>query len=214
MNVSHRQDVAEAPRAGRVLATAVLALVLAAQLMFVFVGLVGMALGGVSVWQFWLFVVVAVGVLWGLLWVTVAIIRRRQRPRAAVLALVAPVVDLALYAVVTGGLFAGSCTARETQIIDEVPPFGGADIEFGYEAQSGSCAGSLDVTATADEVTDHYERELDADGWNVVIEDVPAHGDDDTLVVKDLTASRGDERFTIALESYSGRVNAAIRIDA
>ncbi|HEX6131736.1 MAG TPA: hypothetical protein VF044_08375 [Actinomycetota bacterium] len=203
-----------ASNVGRVVTITLLTIAATAQLVFIFLGLVGMALGGVTAGEFGLFVLGTAAALWGIVWLAVAITRRRRRPRAALFAVVAPLVDLAIVAVITGGVFAGSCTEDETRIAEEIPPFGGGEIVYGYEAQSGSCAAGLDVTASAEDVLDHYERELEADGWGVVVEPTTTEGSDGSFAAFDLSAGRGDDRFTIALEAYQGRVSAAIRIDA
>lgn len=203
-----------ASNVGRVVTITLLTIAATAQLGFIFLGLVGMALGGVTAGEFGLFVMGTAAALWGIVWLAVAITRRRRRTRWALFALAAPVVDLAVVAVIAGGVLAGSCAEEEIRIAEDIPPFGGGEIVYGHEAQSGSCAGVLDVTATPEEVLDHYERELEADGWGVVVERAATEGPDGSFAAFDLSAGRGDDRFTIALEAYRGRVSAAIRIDA
>jgi hypothetical protein len=198
----------------RIVAIAVLTTAAAAQLGFILLGLVGMGLGGVTAGQFAIFVVGTAAALWAIVWLAVAITRRRRPPRAALFALAVPLLDLALVAAITGGVLAGSCTDEEVRIAQDIPSYGGGEIAYAYEAASGSCAGALDVAATADEVLEHYRRELEVDGWGVVVERVRTEGPDASFAAFDLSAGRGDDRVTIALEAYQGRVSAAIRVDA
>ena len=71
------------------------------------------------------------------------------------------------------------------------------------------------MTATADEVVAHYRNELEGDGWTVAIDDVPtAAPEGEAVDTRELRAERDGAVFTIALESWSGRTSAAIRVDA
>lgn len=199
----------------RVVAIVVLGILLLGQLVFTLIGLVGFGLGGGSGLEFWLFVVVAVGVLLALLWLLVAVIGRRVRPAKACFAVVAPVLDVAIAALILSGSIGPSCSDQELAIIAEVPTYASADMTFEYESSSGACSGSLDVTASADEVLAHYRRELKRDGWTVAIDDVPTESPEGEPVdTRELQANRDGEVFAIALESWSGHTNAAIRVDA
>ncbi|MET0801325.1 MAG: hypothetical protein ABWZ53_09175 [Actinomycetota bacterium] len=196
-------------------AIVVLGILLLGQLVFTLIGLVGFGLGGGSGLEFWLFVVVAVGVLLALLWLLVAVIGRRVRPAKACFAVVAPVLDVAIAALILSGSIGPSCSDQELAIIAEVPTYASADMTFEYESSSGACSGSLDVTASADEVLAHYRRELKRDGWTVAIDDVPTESPEGEPVdTRELQANRDGEVFAIALESGSGHTNAAIRVDA
>jgi hypothetical protein len=208
---------ASAPVSGgwRVVAVVVLGVVLVGQLVFVLTGLLGFGLGGGSGLEIGLFAVVAVGVLVALMWLLIAVIGSRVRPATALLSLVAPVLDVALAALILSGSLGASCSDQELAILDEIPAYAGADPTFGYESSSGTCSGSIDVTATADEVLAHYQRELERDGWTLTIDDVPAASPEGGSVeTHELRANREGAVFTIALESWSGRTSAGIRVDA
>lgn len=202
----------------RVAAIVVLGVLLAGQLVFTLMGLLGFGLGGGSALEFGLFVVVAVGGLSTLLWLLSAVIGRRIRAAKALSALVAPVLDVAVAALILSGSLR-SCSDRELAIIAEIPTYAGAEMTFDYESSSGACSGSLDVTATADEVVAHYRSELERDGWTVAVGDVPTGSpagspEGERIDTRELHASRDGEGLTIALESWSGHTYAAIRVDA
>jgi hypothetical protein len=193
----------------------VLGVVAAAQLMFLLLSLILMALGGGTGLQFILLVIIEGGALSGILWLIVAIRRRRVKVGTAFLALAVPLADVVLVALLVAGFLGGSCTDEEVRLSNEIPSFGAVDIDFDYEAESGACAGSLAVTASADDVLAHYQRELEDDGWSVRVEETPAEpAEGEPVIVRELTAHRGTRLFTIALESSSGETTAAIRIDA
>lgn len=187
----------------------------AAHLMFLLGSLLFMALGGGTGWQFILVVGIGGGALSGILWLIVAISRRRVRVGTAFLALAVPLVDVVLVALLSAGFLGGSCTPEEVRLSHEIPTFRAVDMSFDYEAESGACAGSLDVTASADDVLGHYQRELEEDGWSVRIEETPAEtAEGEPVIARDLMAHRKSGLFTITLESFSGKTHAAIRIDA
>jgi hypothetical protein len=193
----------------------VLRVVAAAQLMFLLVSLLFMAFGGGTGSQFILLVIVGGGALSGILWLIVAIRRRRVRVGAALLALAVPLADVVLVALLSAGFLGGSCTDEELRLSNAIPTFGAVDMGFDYEAASGACVGSLEVTASADDVLAHYRRQLEEDGWSVRVEESPAEtAEGEPVIVRELTAHRGTGLFTIALESSSGETTAAIRIDA
>ena len=207
-------DTSPASWGWRVVAIVVLGVLLAGQIVFTLLGLLGFGLGGGSSLEIWLFVVVAVGVLLALLWLLMAVIRSSARPATALFGLVALLFDVGLAALILSGRLGPSCSDRELAIIAEVPPFAGDATTFEYESSSGACTSLLDVTATADEVLEHYRMELERDGWTVSVDDVPTEsqegGSTDT---RELRASREGEVFTVALESWSGRTSAAIRVN-
>jgi hypothetical protein len=113
------------------------------------------------------------------------------------------------------GLGGGSGPDRELAIIAEVPTYAGAEMAFEHEYSSGACSGYLDVMATADDVVEHYRIELERDGWTVAIDDVPTGSPEGEPVdTRELRAVRDGAEFTVALESWSGRTSAAIRVEA
>jgi hypothetical protein len=182
---------------------------------FTLVGLLGFGLGGGSGPEIGLFVLVAVGGCAALSWLLVAVVRRRVRPAMALVALSAPVLDIAIAAIILSGSLRPLCSDRELAIIAEVPTYAGAEVTFEHESATGACSGSLEVTATADEVVEHYRTELERDGWTVAIDDVAAGSPEGEPVdTRELRADREGEVFTVALESWSGRTSAAIRVYA
>ena len=200
----------------RVVAIVVLGVLLVGQLVFTLMGLLGFGLGGGSALEFGLFVVVAVGGLSTLLWLLIAVIGRRVRAAKALYALAAPVLDVALAALILSGSLRPSCSDHELAIIAEIPTYAGAEMTFEYESSSGACSGSLDVTATADEVLAHYRSELEEGGWTVAVGDMPTGSPEgEPIDTRELHASRRHgEVLTIALESWSGHTNTVIRVDA
>jgi len=199
----------------RVAAIVVLGALLIGQLAFTLIGLLGFGLGGGSGLEIAIFVLVAVGVLSALLWLLVAIIGRRVRPAGALFAFCASVLDVALAALLLSGSLRPACSNQELAIIAEVPTYAGSEMSFEHEYSSGACTGSLDVAATADEVVAHYRGELERDGWTVAIDDVPTgSAEGEPVDTRELRANHDGAVFTIALESWSGRTSAVIRVDA
>ena len=98
---------------------------LLAQLLFTLIVLLGFGLGGGSGPEIGIFVLVAVGVLSALLWLLVAVIGRRVRPAEALFAVVAPVLDVALAALILSGSLRPACSDQELAIIAEVRTYGG-----------------------------------------------------------------------------------------
>ena len=208
-------DASAGSEGWRVAAIVVIGALLLGQLVFTLIGLLGFGLGGGSGLEIGIFVLVALGVLSALLWLLIAVTGRRVRPAGALFALVAPVLDVALAALILSGSLRPSCSDQELAIIAEVPTYAGTEMTFEHEYSSGACSGSLDVMATADEVVAHYRGELERDGWTVAIDDVPtASPEGETVDTRELRANRDGAVFTIALESWSGRTIAAIRVDA
>src|SRR5262245_1755744 len=210
-----RPDVPDTPTHGRGVAVVLLLLALIAQVLFLLGGLIGVSLAGASGRGFGVFAVVTIGAGWALLWLVAAIVRGRLSPNRALFALVVPLVDvLVVTLVASGSVFGGGCSDRELAIIDEVAPYPGAAPAFGYEPGSGSCGASLELEAPPNDVLQHYRTELERDGWTVGITTVPSGSAGEPVTTKELTASRGGDAFTIALESSSGHTSAAIHIDA
>jgi hypothetical protein len=199
----------------RVAAIVALWALLLCQLAFTVIGLLGFGLGGGSGPEIGLFVLVAVGGFSALLWLLIAVVGRRARPAMALFALSAPVLDVALAALILSGSLRHTCSDRELAIIAEVPTYAGAEMAFEQEYSSGACSGYLDVMATADDVVEHYRIELERDGWTVAIDDVPTGSPEGEPVdTRELRAVRDGAEFTVALESWSGRTSAAIRVEA
>jgi hypothetical protein len=210
-----RPDIPGTSAHGRGVAIVLMVVALTAQVLFVLGGLVLLSLGGATGLGFGVFLLVAAGAGWALLWLVAAILRGRVPPNRALLALVVPLADVLIVVFLsTGTAFGGSCSERELAIIDEIAPYPGAAAAFDYESSSGACAASLEVAASPQEVLGHYRGELEDDGWTVLTEDVPAESEGEPVTVKELSAHRGSDSFTIALESYSGHTSAAIRVDA
>ncbi len=198
----------------RVAAIVVLGALLVGQLAFTMIGLLGFGLGGGSGLEIAIFVLVAVGVLSALLWLLIAVIGRRVPPAGALFALVAPLLDVALAALLLSGSLRPACSDQELAIIAEVPTYAGSEMTFEHEYSSGACTGSLDVVATGDEVLAHYRGELERDGWTVAIDGQTESPEGEPVDTRELRANRDGAVFTIALESWSGRTSAAIRVDA
>jgi len=199
----------------RIAAVVLLATLLIGQLVFTLIGLLGFGLGGGSGPEIGLFLLVAVGGCAALSWLLIAVVRRRVRPAMALVALSAPVFDVAIAAIILSGSLRPPCSDRELAIIAEVPTYAGAEVTFEHEYSTGACGGSLEVMATADEIVEHYRTELERDGWTVAIDDVAAGSPEGEPVdTRELRADREGEVFTVALESWSGRTSAAIRVDA
>ena len=208
-----RPDTGNRWTVGRIVAVFVLALALIAQVLL-FLGYVFvLLLEGTTALEFGVFVLVTAGVGWGLLWLLIAMVRERVAPIRALLVLVALVADVLIVVVLTTGTIGGSCSERERAIINEITQYPGAST-FRYEPASGACTTSLEVEAPPQEVLAHYRKELQDDGWTVSITDVPTESEGEPVTAKDLTAQRGTDSFSIALESFAGQTSAAIRVDA
>jgi hypothetical protein len=196
-------------------AIVVLGAVLLGQLAFSLIGLLGFGLEGGSGVEVGLFVLVAVGGFLGLLWLLIAVVGKRVRPAMALFALGAPVLDLALAALILSGSLRPACSDRELAIISEVPTYPGVEMTFEHEYSSGACSGSFEVIATADQVAGHYQSELERDGWTVAIDDGPTGSPEGEPVdTRELRADRNGAVFTVTLESFSGRTSAVIRVEA
>jgi hypothetical protein len=210
-----RPDVPGRSTHGRGVAVVLLLIALVAQVLFLLGGLIGLSLSGATGLGFGVFLFVAIGAGWVLLWLVAAIVRDRVPPNRASFAVVVPIVDvLIVMLVATGSAFSGSCSERELATLDEIAQYPGTSPAFGYEPGSGSCAASLEMEASPDDVLQHYRTELERDDWTVSITTVPSESAGEPVTTKELTASRGGDTFTIALESSSGHTSAAIRIDA
>ena len=108
----------------------------------------------------------------------------------------------------------GPCSEEDLQLAQQIPPYGGAQLEYVDDPEGPSCVAVLEVQASGTEVLDHYEAVLEDDGWDVTIEDVPVESPEEGVTVTDLVAIRDESDVTIALESFDGHVSGAIRVDA
>lgn len=108
----------------------------------------------------------------------------------------------------------GPCSEEDLQLAQQIPPYGGAQLEYVDDPEGPSCVAVLEVEASGTEVLDHYEAVLEDDGWDVTIEDVPVESPEEGVTVTDLVAIRDESDVTIALESFDGHVSGAIRVDA
>jgi hypothetical protein len=117
--------------------------------------------------------------------------------------------------VLAGRIFGGSCSEDDLRLAERIDHYGAAELEFFDDPEGSGCAVRLEVSATAEDVLGHHERELEAGGWDVSIRDVRTGGPPgQDIIVRDPTARRGDAEFTTASESVSGRTSAGIRVDA
>jgi hypothetical protein len=187
---------------------------LIAQVLFILGGLVGFSLGGATALGLGVFLLVTAGAGWAILWLVGAIIRERVPPSRALFALALPLADVLIVVSLATIVLGGSCSERELAIIDEIAQYPGATAAFQYESSSRSCAASVELEAAPDDVLEHYHRELERDGWTVAITAVPAEAEGVPVTFKELSANRGSDSFTMALESSSGHTSAAIRVDA
>ena len=129
------------------------------------------------------------------------------------------IVGLAVVAIVAIVLFVVSgsvlsCSEEDLQLAQQIPPYGGAQLEYVDDPEGPGCVTQLEVEASATEVLDHYETVLEDDGWEVTVQDVPVVEGPEGMTVADFVAVRGASEVTIALESFDGQVSAAIRVDA
>jgi hypothetical protein len=209
-----RPDMRATSPHGRGAALVLLIVALIAQVLFMLGGLVWLSLGGATGFGFGVFLLVAAGAGWALLWLVSAVIRGRVPPNRALFALVVPLADVLIVVFLTMTVLSGPCSERELAIIDEIAQYPGATAAFQYESTSRSCAASLELEAAPDDVLEHYRRELERDGWTVTITATPAEAEGVPVTSKELSANRGSDSFTIALESSSGDTSIAIRVDA
>jgi hypothetical protein len=124
---------------------------------------------------------------------------------------------LALGAVLISALLSscglgGSCTEADLQLAEQIPAYGGTQLEYSEGPDFEGCAAVLEVEADPDEVLDHYRGALEADGWTVSVEDTLVEGPEGATAVQ-LIARRGESTFEIALESFDDVVNAAIYVN-
>jgi hypothetical protein len=209
-----RPDMPGTSAHGRGVALALLIVALVGQVLFILGGLVWLSLGGATGLGFGVFLLLAAGAGWALLWLVGAVIRERVPPNRALFALVVPLADVLIVVSLAMIVLSGSCSERELAIIDEIAQYPGATAAFQYESSSGSCAASVELEAAPDDVLEHYRGELERDGWTVAITTVPTEAEGAPVTSKELSANRGSDSFTIALESSSGHTSAAIRVDA
>jgi hypothetical protein len=107
----------------------------------------------------------------------------------------------------------GTCSTEDLQLAQQIPPYGGAQLEFFDDPEGPGCATVLEVEGSATEVLDHYRGVLEDEGWDVSVQDTPVEGPEGAAA-HELVAHRGESEVTIALESFDGQVSAAIRVDA
>ncbi len=192
-----------------------LGIALVCQLLIVLAGSIAIGLGGASGSELRLFALIGLIGLGVLVLLEVAIVRRRLRARVAWAAVAVLLLDVVFVTVLGSGALAGRCSEAELAIVSEIPPYADLGEGFALESSTGACVAQLEVEASADDVLAHYEQALREDGWAVVIEETPTDAPEgDPVDVKELTASRDGALFTIALEYYSGRTSAAIRVEA
>jgi hypothetical protein len=209
-----RPDVPGTSAHGRGVAIVLLIVALIAQVIFILGGLVGLSLGGATGLGLGVFLLLAAGAGWALLWLVSAVIRERVPPNRALFALVVPLADVLIVVSLAAIVLGGSCSERELAIIDEIAQYPAATAAFQYESSSRSCAASVELEAAPDDVLQHYRRELERDGWTVAITSVPTEAEGVPATSMELSANRGSDFFTIALESSSGTTSIAIRVDA
>ena len=133
--------------------------------------------------------------------------------RRVVLALLGVVAVVAVVAIVLLSAV-GPCSEDDLQLAQQIPPYGGAQLEYLKDPEGPGCVAVLEVQASGTEVLDHYETVLEDDGWEVTVQDVPVESPEEGMTVTDLVAVRDESEVTIALESFDGQVSAAIRVDA
>ncbi len=121
---------------------------------------------------------------------------------------------VAVIAIVLLSAAVGPCSEDDLQLAQQIPPYGGAQLEYVDDPEGPSCVAVLEVQASGTEVLDHYEAVLEDDGWDVTIQDVPVESPEEGVTVTDLVAVRDGSEVTIALESFDGHVSGAIRVDA
>jgi hypothetical protein len=185
------------------------------QLLLVLVGFIAIGLNGASGWELPAFLLIGIGGLAALVFLEIAVLTRRVAARVAWLAIAVVVLDIGAVTLMSTGALAGPCSDAELAIVAEIPAYAGSGAVWEHESSSGACAAQLEVEASADDVLSYYERELERDGWTVHIQDVPTEAPEGEQVeVRELSASREEAVFTIALESSAGHTSAAIRVNA
>ena len=85
------------------------------------------------------------------------------------------ILGLAVVAVVAIVLLSavGPCSEDDLQLAQQIPPYGGAQLEYFDDPEGPGCVTVLEVQASATEVLDHYEAVLEDEGWDVSVQDVP-----------------------------------------
>ena len=145
----------------------------------------------------------------------VAILRGRVQARFAWAALAVLLLDVVFVMLLAAGGLAGHCSEAELAISNEIPSYGGLGGAFEHESSTGACAAHLEVEASANEALLTTSARSAKNGLDRGRSRDPHGGTGGrTSPAPELTASRGGALFTIALESYSGRASAAIRVEA
>ena len=65
----------------------------------------------------------------------------------------------------------GPCSEEDLQLAQQIPPYGGAQLEYLNDPEGPGCVTVLEVEASATEVLDHDEAALEEDGWDVSVQD-------------------------------------------
>jgi hypothetical protein len=141
------------------------------------------------------------------------VVRSSNRRPVVLMILGLGVVAIVAIVLFSAGAFGGSCLEEDLHLAQQIPAYGGAQLEFFDDPEGPGCASQLQVEASATEVLDHYAAVLEDEGWDVSVQDTPVESPEG-LAVADLVAVRGESEVTIALESFEDQVSAAIRVDA
>jgi hypothetical protein len=83
---------------------------------------------------------------------------------------------LAILTIVTIVLFsaggsAGTCSEEDLQLAQQIPPYGGVQLEFFDDPEGPGCATVLEVEASATEVLDHYRGVFEEEDWDVSVQE-------------------------------------------
>lgn len=204
----------EKPGVARIVGIIAVAIVLAAQILFLLSGLFA-ALYGATEAQTGVFFLVAGGAVAALVWLLVKLGRRTFRPATAWFAAASIIVDGVLVAGIFSPVFTGACSDQEVAITQQIPSYPGTVSDFGYNTSTGSCGANFGVNADPQDVVAYYQRQLEAAGWTVSVQhqhgQVEGGGD---VIAVDVHATRGPETFDIAIESYQGMTSASLYVDA
>ena len=107
----------------------------------------------------------------------------------------------------------GSCTEEDQRLAGRIPPYGGVDLEYFGSVEFEGCAAVLEVEADPDEVMDHYRGVLEADGWDVSVDDIRVEGIEGASAA-DLTARRDGSVIEITLEAFPRRESSSHEVNA
>ena len=119
----------------------------------------------------------------------VDVVARSSNRRPVVLMILGlAVVAIVAIVLLSADVFGGSCSEEDLQLAHQIPPYGGAQLEFFDDPEGPGCATQLEVEASATEVLDHYEAVLEDDGWDVSVEEVTVVEGPEGMAVFDLVA--------------------------